>query len=263
VSEPALAVKTEHGRMYEHPVTKELYPSITNIIDVLDKPALIGWAAKETAGAAWDHRHALVAIDDRETAVEMLKGARFRGRGGSKRKADVGSVVHSVAEALAKGTDLPEFGPDEEPFLDGFMAFVSDFDPMFLRSEGTVFNETHRYAGTFDFLAAIGRFIVIGDFKTGSGIYEEVALQTAASRFAELLWNEETGALEPMPKVDGCIVVHLQPRAYAVHLLDASPEAFYTFVGFREAWPWVKGGGKRGAVGPRLNLARLVEELSR
>jgi hypothetical protein len=256
VTEPPLARSVPgKGRLYEHPVTHELMPSVTNVIDVMNKPALPSWAAREVAGAAWDQRAALLAIDDREAAVDLLKGAPWRKR---KKAADVGSIVHAVAEALALNEKLPSFSEEEEPYLDGFMAFVADFDPTFLVAEGTVFSETHEYAGTFDFLAVVGGADVLADTKTGKDIYREVALQLAALRNAEELWVKDSGRLKKMPDVDACIALHLKEGDYAVHVIEADDAAFEAFLGLRQAWGWAKS---KGGVGPVVNPARFAASL--
>ena len=257
MTEPLLAVSVPgRGRMYQYPGTDDLMPSVTNVIDLLDKPALPRWAAKEVAGAAWDQRAALATLEDREAAVDLLKGSPWRKR---NRAAGIGTTVHAVAEALARDETLPSFSDDEAPFIDAFLAFCSDYSPIFQAVELTVFSETHRYAGTADFLATIDGPLILGDSKTGSGVYREVALQLAALRYGESLWDRETGALSPMPKVAGCVALHLRPGSYAVHTIDADEHAFQAFLGLRQAWEWSKD---RGGVGPVMSRARLAAELS-
>lgn len=257
MTDPALAVKVPgRGRMYRHPVNDELYPSVTNIIDVLDKPAIPRWAAREVAKFAYANRAALMTMDDGDAAVDFLKGSPYRKR---DKAADVGSVVHSAAEALATNGELPALDEVHGPFLDAFLGFVKDFEPKFQIVEGTVFSEKYQYAGTFDFLAWIRDFLILGDHKTGSGVYAEVALQLSALRHAETVWDPKTGELSPMPWADGCIAVHLQPGKATVHVIDAGEVAFQTFLGLRQAWPWVKDNR---AVGPVVNAARLFNEFS-
>jgi len=243
--------------MYRHPLTGDLYPSITNIIDVLEKPWLGRWAAKFVAGAAWDSRFALMKLEDREQAVDMLKGAPWRK---TRKAGDLGGDIHAVAEAIAADEKLPPISEEAEPYVDGFLSFVAEFDPAFQILEGTVFNDTHQYAGTFDFLALIEGLLILGDYKTGGGVYDEVALQLAAGRFAEFVWDKHTGELLPMSEIDGCIAVQLQPGKHTVFTVDAGMEAFYAFLGLRGAWPWDKD--HTGAVGPRMNKVRLVREFS-
>ena len=244
------------GRAYRHPETDELMPSVTTVIGILDKPGLVGWAARETAGAAWDQREALAHIADRDAAIDLLKNARYRSMDRARLR---GSSVHRVAEALANDAPLPAFTDHEQRFLDAFVSFVTDFAPTFEIVEGTVFSDRWHYAGTFDFLAMIGGLLILGDHKTGKGIYPEVALQLAALRYADRVWDPITGALTPMPEVDGTIAVHLQADGYRVVEIDAGPDAFEAFCGLRAAWPWAHdGGGSAQAVGASLSPQRLV-----
>lgn len=258
MSNPPLALSVDGHRMYQHPVTSDLYPSITSIIGVLDKPAIVGWAARETAGAAWDNRHALVQMEHREAAVDMLKNARYRTM---EKRANVGTTVHEVAEALARDEHLPPYKDEHVPYIDRFLEFVAEFEPTFTLVEATVFSDEHRYAGTVDFAVLIEGLLVLGDHKTGKGVYAEVAMQLAAARFAETVWDRLTGELRPMPKIDGAIAVHLRPEQCTVYLVDASERAFRAFLGARQAWPWMENGESTGAVGAAMNRTRLVRAL--
>ena len=75
---PALAQNVKgKGRHYQHPKTGELVPSVTNIIGVLNKPALPRWAAKVVAEQAAAMKTSLPNLDDAEV-VDMLKGAPWR-----------------------------------------------------------------------------------------------------------------------------------------------------------------------------------------
>ncbi len=67
------------------------------------------------------------------------------------------------------------------------------------------------------------------DYKTGRGVYGEVALQTAAYRFAEVCVDSD-GVERPVPPVDGCYVLHIRPEGYELMGLDAGRETFETFL---------------------------------
>jgi hypothetical protein len=265
LSGPPLAIQVEgKGRLYEHPVTKELYPSITACIGVLDKPALVGWAAKETAKAAFQQRAALALMTDEEAAVDMLKNARYRR---TERAASVGSTVHAVCEALARDEDLPTFDDQHAPFIDQFLKFVSEYGVEFTHVEATVFSDEYRYSGTLDMIGRIGGWLVLGDYKTGGdptqgkGIYPEVALQLAAARYAESVWDRLSGELHPMPAVDGCIAIHLGRDGFNIHLIAAGEKAFRAFVAARGLWPWHVGGESKGVIGPVMSPQRLIKAI--
>ena len=261
MTEPILALSVPGmGRMYRHPVSGELYPSVTNVIQVLAKPWLDAWAAKLVAGYAWDNRETLMQIEDREAAVDMLKGVTRRRRDAA---ADVGSTIHAYVESLFTDEPRPQIESEHEPYIVALQGFLAEFDPEFVVVEGTIFSsefpEDLRYAGTFDFLARIDGHLVLGDYKTGSGVYEEVGLQLAALRRGEALWDRHTGELSPMPDVEACVAVHLRPEGFALHVIRADDAAYQAFLGLRQAWPWTKN--QSGIVGPRMNRVRLLKEL--
>jgi len=259
VTAPPLVVQVPgKGRHYEHPVTKELFPSVTNAIGVLDKPALVAWAARESARAAWQNRAALMQIDDEEAAVDMIKNAHWRT---TSKAAALGDSIHETCEALSRDEPLPIFDEKAAPYLDQFLQFVSDFAPRFDLIEGTVFSNKYRYAGTFDFLMTIEGFLILGDHKTGKGVYPETALQLSALAHADEVWNRETGELEPLLGIDAAIALHLQPDRYRAYLVSTSELAFHTFLGLLQALPWAKGGDK-AAIGPSVNRERLLRALA-
>ena len=76
------------------------YWSVTTIIGALDKPALVYWAANETAKAAvaeapvWQAR---LENEGPESAVDYLKGARFRRPKGQRSAAELGTLHAATA----------------------------------------------------------------------------------------------------------------------------------------------------------------------
>lgn len=252
MTEPALAVSVPgRGRHYEHPRTGELVPSVTNVIQTLAKPWLAAWMAKEVAGYAWDNRMALLEIDDRDAAVDFLKGAGRRRRDAA---ANLGDVLHRVAEARASGSPEPEIDEAVRPYVASWEAFVRDWSPRWVATEVTMFHAgPDGYAGTADFIAEVGGSLAIGDYKTGQGVYEEAALQLAALRNCEEMWDGRE--LVPAPEVQRCLVVHIRPDGYAVREVRADADAYAAFIGLRRAWAWTTG--EREPIGPPLAVPVL------
>lgn len=55
MTNPKHAHATDRGRYYTRPGTGEQLISVTNVLsEAVSKPALVPWAAKMTAEAAWD-----------------------------------------------------------------------------------------------------------------------------------------------------------------------------------------------------------------
>ena len=78
--------------------------SITTIIGVLDKPALLYWAAEQTAQAAVNQADYLAKRVEKEGAdaiIKELRDARFKRPKGKRSAAELGTAVH---EALERST---------------------------------------------------------------------------------------------------------------------------------------------------------------
>jgi hypothetical protein len=179
---------TASGRYYDIPGVGKL-PSVTTILRVVSKPALVPWAKN-------------VAL---ERVREGLRGAAFPPDGGKEylawadeiiaaakkrpdevrdEAADFGTRTHALIEKYLKlelGAELtiPE---DLEPVFSNFVEWQQGAGLTFVDTEMTVwYSERHRYAGTLDVLAedSDGQPVVV-DIKTSSGIYPEMAMQVAA-----------------------------------------------------------------------------------
>lgn len=146
----------EEPRLVAPEITDLRLWSVTTIIGCLDKPALVPWAALETAKAAVDQEkvwRSRLEHEGRDAAVDYLKGARFRRGKGQRSATDLGTAVHKACEAKAiYGEWRPEDYGDAElrPFLAQFDRFLKDFKPRYIAAEVTVFSPTYGYAGTSD-----------------------------------------------------------------------------------------------------------------
>jgi ATP-dependent exoDNAse (exonuclease V) beta subunit len=253
--------------------------SVTTLIGALDKPALVPWAALRTAEAAvddapiWQHR---LEHEGRASAIDYLKQARFRGAGkGARSATDLGKAVHKACEhAAIHGRFLPEDTADDElkPFLRQFRQFLQDFQPKYIAAEVTVFSPEYGYAGTADAFMEIDGVRYIVDYKTSresndargnpKGPYQEVALQLAAYRYAELaaVWraraheiykrryyllnDTERSMAVPVPEVDHGLVVYLTSDRYALHPVRCDEAIFEHFLAVIDAARFVLDVGK-------------------
>jgi hypothetical protein len=196
------------------------YPGVTTVLRVIDKPAIIGWAKRETARCA---------IENYDFVADLLK------RGGPKAAqdwlasipdykrdtaADLGSAVHRLAEQHARAVQAGFAGissdgstPEQIPYVEAYIAFVHDYRPVFKSYERMVFSEKG-YGGTFDWLARIDGRLILGDTKTGKDVFPETALQLAALGHADHIGLPDDPKRYAMPKVDGYAVLHLRPEKY-------------------------------------------------
>ncbi len=272
---PKAARTVNRGRIYT--INGQSLWSVTSIIgNGLPKPAIAGWQSRtiaEYAVANWraigamleavrlrrdgdgdTYGHVVSDPDAVAAAVDWLKGAPWRE---SQRKMNLGSAVHTEAEAYVLGTPRPEPPLTIAPFVQSFRHFLDDFDPIFEMTEATVYNTRESYAGTLDAIMTIGgrqegppdAIITVGgrrllvDYKTGKDIYADVALQLAAYAHAEAILLDD-GTSVPMLPVDGAAALHLREydpavpgdRGYSlipVDIADTDPLA----VPYRQS-PW-------------------------
>ena len=138
-------------------------PSVTTILGILAKPALIEWAWK--------------------LGTEGIDYKTVRDQAG-----DVGSLAHYLILCDIKGEkpDTSEYSPDAldkaETCLLKYWEWRKTNPIRPILSEESLVSEQYRYGGTLDCLAEradTGEFVLI-DFKTGKAIWPEMLYQLAA-----------------------------------------------------------------------------------
>src|SRR3989441_2085225 len=185
-------------------------PSVTTILDVIAKPALGPWYAKqerryfETAmlevlskPGARDPEYVLSAVVD---AVGGVKAADRE----KQRAATIGTAIHAGIEWQLRTRLGEDAGP--EPVLPDAAAWAVEswkdwaksiaLEPLAI--ERTVYCEACGYAGTLDLYARVKGVLTVLDWKSGRAIYPEALLQNVAYRHAA-----ERGGL---PSAQGLIV---------------------------------------------------------
>lgn len=255
MTDPALAIATPYGRLYRHPSTPPeavvnveealeaglLMPSITNVIDVTDKPHLNGWYGRKAADAALEvtKTHADAVRRRPWSAKKWISEAATRSMEESAR---VGDLVHCTAEALALGQEI-DINEEITAFIDSWRSFVHDWSPEFKHLEATCFGAVNDplagallYAGTADVILGLGDRLFAGDYKSGRSVHTAAALQLAALANATELALPD-GTTIPMPHIDGGVVIHLTRDGYAVHEVPlADGLAFSLFARLRGIW---------------------------
>ena len=231
---PALAQNVRgKGRHYKHPATGDLLPSVTNIISILDKPALPRWSAKLVAETAYRMRHALPNMEEAE-AVDMLKGAPWSK---ATRAADRGTDIHAYLEARVNDWEPEPLSGEALRYKQAADDWFDYYTPELVASELTVFHP--RYAGTGDLWCRIDGRMTILDFKTSKAVYAEAALQLAA------LWGAYSTADGSAPPHTGhetdLLVVRIGEDGYEVKQVADPQACFETFLALAIAWEWRHG----------------------
>lgn len=243
--------RRNHGKSHSYTIDGERVPGVTTIIGTLDKPALVAWAARETAAYADEHWPELSELRSADR-IERLTKARFM----SNRKAIVrGNRVHALGERIANGEqiDPAEIGDGLRSWVEAYAKFLDDWDMEVLHTEMPIGKLDYRYAGTLDAIVRSPRLgTIVLDLKTGKGVYNEVGLQLAAYRYADLglVSKEVTGprggkrtewAETALPQIDGAYVAHLHEDSVEFHEVKADEDVFETFLYIREVYDnWVR-----------------------
>lgn len=193
--------------------------SVTTILGVLDKPALLYWAAEQTANAAIDSPgtwRAMLEEQGREAAVKWLRDARFRRPKTTLSATELGTVVHACCEAYAltghkptrdeviervqayatKALDIEGEARVIGHMINRFDGWLQRFTPAYQATEVCVYSPTYGYAGQSDGFLTVEGFRSIVDYKTSrepldsrgkprTPYPDQVGLQLAAYRWAE------------------------------------------------------------------------------
>jgi hypothetical protein len=227
-----------------------LYPSVTTILGIKDKPALVGWAKRETAACAVRNLEVLnkmVQGGGPRAAVDWLKKIPDYRRDAA---ADLGTAVHAAAEAIGRGESMA-VGDDVRPFIDAYRRdFLEPFEPRFLALEPMVFSERHEYGGTADAFALIEGETWLLDYKTGVGVYSDVALQLAGLARAQFIGYPGDPTQYPIPAATRFGVVHIRPEGARLLPVVVDRATVAAFLDARRLYGWDQGPARTGIGDP-------------
>lgn len=238
---------TKTGRFYE--IDGHSYPSVTSILGVIGKPALVNWAANQERAACLDAAADLyldlikTAPMSRPAYVTTLTsriGKAKAHKKTSEKAAEIGSHAHALIEWNLRKSLGQSVGPEPRVVDDAAWAFMAFEDwaqsvslkP--LRIEQIVYSVTHEYAGTMDLVAEVHGVPTLIDFKTSKGVYAEAHLQTAAYRHALGEMGHGTigeALIVRLPKLQ-------TDPAFEVVASGSVGELLPTFLAARQVWSW-------------------------
>lgn len=243
-------IKRGGSRFYVDPSDGAIkVPGVTSVVGMLPKDFLTYWAAKVTAETAVEQVDTVVRLADRDPAgaVDYLKTAHRRQ---TKAASDLGSAAHDIFERLARGDVINERHVHAfvKPHVRHFREFLESQQPEFLHLEETVWSDSHQYAGSFDAIARVDGAVVGIDWKTSKAVYDSVALQLSAYRYADRIIRAADGESVPVPEWDGGAVLHVRPEGWAFVPVACGPDVFKVFLSLRDIFDWEQST-KKGVVG--------------
>jgi hypothetical protein len=228
--------------------------SVTTVTNILDKGfGLDKWKKTQTALAALDHLEVLAAMvttAGREATADWLTAVPTQKTAVA---ADMGSRVHALADAIAKGQE-PELSPDEEPFVAAYRSFLTEYEPTFHATEEMVYS-AHGYAGTFDAIASIEGQVWMLDYKTSKGVYAETGMQLAAYARADFIGKPGDPKRYRIPPIERHGVVHIRPDGAELYPFAVTDETYAAFLACLRLHGWRNGEAKTVKQSPRKEVA--------
>lgn len=198
-------------------------PSVTQILDVLEKGGLSWWGMKVGAagvkelydtGVFWDRIYRETVFPDTvDEVIDLLKAHKLTVNHIRNKAGDRGNSLHAALQYWSENGTLPdpEFYPEtEQGYVKGLVGFLEDAQIEPIQSEVMVGSVAHGFAGRYDLLGLYGGRevcvhttpsgrgskreslepgIFMFDLKTSKGVYSSQHFQLSA--YAEA--NRECG----------------------------------------------------------------------
>ncbi len=237
-------------------------PSVTTVLDIIAKPALGPWYAKEerryfetamlevlSRPGARDPEYVLAAVAAAVTGVKAADREK-------QKAAAIGTAVHADIEWALRRHLGEDAGP--EPRLPEAAAWAVeswkdwarsvDLEPIAI--ERTVYCLDCGYAGTLDLYARVKGILTVLDWKSGKAIYPEAFLQNLAYRHAATRGG--------LPSTQGLIVrlpKHLDDPAWEVMPVPAGL-TLEDFLAALRLWRWQRAMNGQPTGDQNLGRAR-------
>ena len=277
MSAPVLSLyysdRSEDGRAYRAPQALNLpdVPSVTTVLKLTNKEALVQWAANLTAHYAATQTDMILT----RSVPDAVRGLQYHYKSFRDERAEVGTAVHEFIEADMNGTwDYPEIWDREvAECVEQYVAWKGQHVVEPLMVETTLWSETHGYAGTVDFIGLIDGEMWLVDAKTSRNTWAEHEYQISALERADFALVQveagTEGAFEytnpkgvvtywlkvAIPEIQRRGFLHIRPnytdplsgkftpgfaRMVEVDGEDIDP-LFHTFLGYKQAWDGIEG----------------------
>lgn len=246
---PIIKAEDDDHKYAEDPITGIRIPGVTTIGGLIDKPWLPRWAANQAAEYAVDNVHEIVRLmiaGKTREAEHLIGGTSYRY---TRETSELGKRVHKLYERLASGEEIGWVPEEMSPFLGNWEKFIAEYHPTFVDTEFHLWNPEVGYFGTADWAAVIDGQLLLGDTKSGAGVYDSVALQLSAYLNAPYILRRvgEEVTVEANRVYEGAVVLHTRPEGWSLHPIDTGPEVFDRFKALAaHIMPWVGWKGRPG-----------------
>ena len=248
------------GRHYEHPSTGRKMPSVTNVLGVLSKPALIPWAAKverelcvQTANTVYGSLNGeAVSADEFRSRLDLALPKTKAHKRVSQDAIDIGNEAHAYIEwrilgelGLPRG-DEPETSEPARWAVAAFEDWRQEVQLKATHAEERLYSEELDAAGSTDAICCEldiyvlvpkkRRVAAVTDWKSSKALYPEHDIQVATYRHMAiergLLDDKAWGLILRLPKT---LKDKLEARPIPPSRCRALVEVFRAA---RRIWQW-------------------------
>ena len=201
--------------------------------------------------------------DGPDEVVKWGINAPYRRPKVGRTSAELGTDFHSIAEEIAITGKIPPHDAELAPLVVQYDRWLQKAQPEFLAAEMPVYDTRYGTAGTLDGMMKLQGVPLIHDYKTSKKSfdkkgqpthpYAEAGLQLAKYRYSEyavptpprrweqfrrryyLFGQPELELAQPVPKVDGGIVIHVTPEHCDAYVMRCDEEIHEYFLYLIEA----------------------------
>jgi len=236
----------------------ESFPSVTTVLDMIFKAPIVefkmeralDYVQAELKKTPWDKMHDRIWLPwmrypNSKKAQRIKRGpvttwervlAHYRKK--AKLHPDlvrdeagsIGTEIHEAISAELQGELWSSETPEVHTAMRSYRMWREDSTIVPLWTEQTIWSLEYGYAGSADLVGMDGSKLVVLDWKTGKGVYNEAGLQVAA--YAHAI-EELTGQ-----KVAEGRVIHLDKTSagWSEHIVKDLNRSFHGFLGALNIW---------------------------
>lgn len=172
------------SQKHKYTYQNEVVPSVTTILSIINKPALVAWSANTAVASVAEAIEPGKSYDE----IELQRIFESAKKAHTRQKVDAGNIGTFIHEWIEKyiHNERPKMpvNPSLREAVEQFLDWKNTNKVEFILSEQVVFSKKYSYIGTLDFICTIDGKPYIGDTKTSNAIYPEYFLQTSAYRQA-------------------------------------------------------------------------------
>eukprot|EP01138_Halocafeteria_seosinensis_P002053 gb/GECG01002102.1/.p1 GENE.gb/GECG01002102.1/~~gb/GECG01002102.1/.p1 ORF type:complete len:453 (+),score=51.01 gb/GECG01002102.1/:1-1359(+) len=205
MASPTIKRMFEKGsRLYQIGGAK--YPSVTSVLNVLDKGGLVPWAVKQSLEVVRNEfqKHGEDAKFTKEWLEDTLSKAESRPEDIKVQSADLGTRAHAAIDQIIRGVE-PTITDDIRTVVEGFQKWHANSGlKLHYAGDTTVYSKAYGYAGSLDAIATDAEgYLYVLDFKTSNWVHHSYGLQLAAYAYSYAEMANQGLLSPPTPKIEG------------------------------------------------------------